>query len=120
VARGRDRVALRDYALTPALADEFFKRGVRAYVGTAWAIEDGAARQFAEAFYRTLLMRDDGAAPTFAPRRGLSASMGEAMLAARVALWRERESRGLAWAAYQHYGDPMMRLTLPGDSRQRG
>lgn len=114
VGRGRDRVALRDYALTPALADEFFKRGVRAYVGTAWAIEDGAARQFAESFYRTLLMRDDGAAPPSAPRRGLSSAMGEAMLAARVALWKERESHGLAWAAYQHYGDPMMRLTLPG------
>ena len=33
-------------------------------------------------------------------------SFGNAVLAARKALWRQRHLYGPLWAAYQHYGDP--------------
>lgn len=110
--RRLERGAARDYALTPGLADEFFKRGVRAYVGTAWSIEDRAATNFAERFYNELLVRNPAAKPPKL-RDGLSASIGDAMLTARKTLWDARHQYGLAWAAYQHYGDPTLRLTIP-------
>ena len=37
--------------LLPSLADEFFRLGVRDYVGTAWEVNDIGAELFAEVFY---------------------------------------------------------------------
>jgi len=108
-----ERGTARDYALTPGLADEFFKLGVRAYVGTAWSILDGAGQSFAERFYKALLLRDP-AAKTPGLREGLSGSIGDAMLRARKGLWDDRGLYGLDWAAYQHYGDPTLRIAIPG------
>ncbi|HSD26703.1 MAG TPA: CHAT domain-containing protein, partial [Vicinamibacteria bacterium] len=81
-------------ALTPSLADEFFRRGVRNYVGTAWEVNDAGAVLFAETLYGALL------------RKETRPTLGEAVLEARRALWRERHVYGSLWAAYQHYGDP--------------
>jgi hypothetical protein len=58
--------------LLPGLADEFFKRGVRNYIGTAWAIDDVGAIAFAKTLYDGLVP-DDGDALT----------IGGALLAAR-------------------------------------
>ena len=77
--------------LLPSLADEFFKLGVRNYVGTAWEVNDVGAELFAQVFYGALLA---------------GTSFGEAVLGARQALWHDREAYGPLWAAYQHYGDP--------------
>ncbi len=77
--------------LLPSLADEFFKLGVRNYVGTAWEVNDIGAELFAQIFYSTLLA---------------GGSFGEAVRRAREALWSDRETYGPLWAAYQHYGDP--------------
>ncbi|HKP09958.1 MAG TPA: CHAT domain-containing protein, partial [Gaiella sp.] len=41
--------------LLPSLADEFFRLGVRDYVGTAWEVNDVGAELFAETFYEALL-----------------------------------------------------------------
>jgi len=83
--------------LVLGLADEFFKRGVYDYVGTAWEVRDEPARAFAEAFYDTLLSP------------GSSGTIGEAVQVARQRLYQQQEY-GTAWAAYQHYGDPTRRL----------
>jgi hypothetical protein len=84
--------ARRDADLLPGLADEFFRRGVRNYVGTAWEVDDLGAIEFATAFYGALI-RD-------------RKTIGESMLLARKAL-AERSGRFAAlWAAYQHYGSP--------------
>lgn len=77
--------------LLPSLADEFFRLGVRNYVGTAWEVNDVGAELFAKTFYDALLAGE---------------SFGEAVRRAREALWRDRETFGALWAAYQHYGDP--------------
>jgi CHAT domain len=77
--------------LLPTLADQFFKLGVRNYVGAAWEVDDAGAELFARIFYGTLL---DGE------------SFGEAVRRGREALWRDRDTYGALWAAYQHYGDP--------------
>ena len=78
--------------LLPSLADEFFKLGARNYIGTAWEVNDLGAELFATTLYRALL---DGK------------RMGEAVLAARQAIWNERSLYGALWGAYQHYGDPL-------------
>jgi pimeloyl-ACP methyl ester carboxylesterase len=83
--------------LLPGLADEFFKLGVRNYVGTAWEVNDIGAELFARVLYTSLLA---------------GTPIGEAMRSAREALWRDRETYGPLWAAYQHYGDPTATLGL--------
>ena len=85
--------------LLPGLADEFFKRGVRNYVGTAWPVHDTGAVDFARHFYGALLDPAGGA------------SLGESMLRARQALKAREEAYGALWAAYQHYGDPGLRIS---------
>ena len=91
--RGRD-----DSGLLPTLADEFFKRGVRDYVGTAWEVSDEGAILFAKTLYGRLLSD------------GPDSTLGDAMLAARKALYGRRDAYDTLWAAYQHYGDPATRL----------
>lgn len=83
--------------LVPSLADEFFKLGVRNYVGTAWEVNDIGAELFARVFYTALL---DGE------------PLGEAVRSARERLWRDRDTYGALWGAYQHYGDPAAMIGL--------
>ena len=84
----RDRT---EAGLLPSLADEFFHLGVRNYVGTAWEVNDVGAELFAATFYGLLLGGE---------------SFGEAVRAAREALWSDQGTYQALWAAYQHYGDP--------------
>jgi hypothetical protein len=92
-ASARARLLQTDDALLPGLADEFFHRGVRNYVGTAWPISDLGAILFAHTLYGALL-------------RPSGSTLGQALLEARQALHREEPTFGALWAAYQHYGDP--------------
>ena len=85
--------------LLPSLADEFFKLGVRNYVGTAWEVNDVGAELFASTFYRGLLS---------------GKPFGEAVLDAREELWKGEPVFGALWAAYQHYGDPTSDAGLTG------
>jgi hypothetical protein len=73
VLEGERRVeqARSEAGLLPSLADEFFRLGVRNYVGTSWEVSDIGAVAFAKVFYNRLL--GDGAA------------IGEAVLAGRKA-----------------------------------
>ena len=98
--------AVRDANLAPALADEFFRRGVRNYIGTAWEIDDLGAVEFAQTFYRALL----GAAPR---------PVGEALLAARQDLFERANLYQSLWAAYQHYGDPSVMIAITRASASR-
>jgi pimeloyl-ACP methyl ester carboxylesterase len=95
--------------LLPSLADEFFRLGVRNYVGTAWEVNDMGATLFAETFYATLLPDR---------KNGAGASFGDAVLEARKALWERSDLYGPLWAAYQHYGDPMSDVGLTAALRQ--
>ena len=83
--------------LLPSLADEFFKLGVRNYIGTAWEVNDIGAELFARIFYTSLLAGDP---------------FGESVRKAREALWEDRETYGALWGAYQHYGDPTSSAVL--------
>jgi hypothetical protein len=99
VGSGGSVVAKSDAQLVATLADEFFRRGVRDYIGTAWEVNDEGAIQFAEALYEALLT------PT-----NVDCSLGAAILKARRALAAQQDVFGALWAAYQHYGDPTASL----------
>lgn len=90
-----------DDDLLPGLVDEFFMRGVRNYVGTAWPISDVGAILFSTTLYETLLAD---------PAGGADVSLGNALLKARTALKQQDDSFGALWAAYQHYGYPSFAL----------
>jgi pimeloyl-ACP methyl ester carboxylesterase len=98
VSSAEDSQPADDAGLVPTLADEFFKRGVRDYVGTAWEVNDEGAILFARTLYQGLLA-DDG-----------QSTLGDAVLAARTALDLRSSEYDALWAAYQHYGDPGTRL----------
>jgi hypothetical protein len=90
-----------DDALLPGLVDEFFRRGVRNYVGTAWPVSDSGAVLFSETLYAALLPGPGGAQPS---------TLGAALLEARTSLKKQEAAFGALWAAYQHYGDPAFTL----------
>ena len=99
VARGAEGSRRADDAeLVPTLADEFFKRGVRDYLGAAWEVSDEGAILFARTLYHHLLVEGQGL------------SLGDAVLEARKALYQREARYDALWAAYQHYGDPGTRL----------
>jgi hypothetical protein len=92
-------VAKSDAQLVATLADEFFRRGVRDYIGTAWEVNDEGAIRFAETLYEALLTGTNA-----------DCSLGAAVLNARRALAARQDVFGALWAAYQHYGDPTASL----------
>lgn len=96
--------------LLPGLADEFFKRGVRNYIGTAWEVNDVGAVSFATAFYEALI-------PNEAADPGRPPTIGEALLFSRQQLNNEKTKFGTLWAAYQHYGDPTQ-VFVPVEGRR--
>jgi hypothetical protein len=96
--QGIDESNHRSLELLVSLADQFFRQGVRDYIGTAWEVPSTPAREFAEGFYTALFQKG-------------GASFGEALRASREGLFRDPKDPVTAWAAYQHYGDPTHRLT---------
>jgi hypothetical protein len=104
-AAGRPRAP--EALLTPSLADEFFRCGTTNYIGAAWAVDDEDAVLLSTTFYELLL--------------GEGATVGEALLAARNAVWKRHAGAdpptpvGTTWAAYQHYGDPNDRALAAAD-----
>ena len=91
--------------LAASVSRELIEMGVRAVVAAGWAVQDDAAKEFAEVFYEKML---DG--ETF----------GRALKAARVHTYdRFHESKINTWGAYQAYGDPDYRLD-PSGAPNRG
>ena len=84
-----------DAQFVASLADEFFRRGVADYIGTAWEVPELPATIFAELFYKALLASN---APL-----GRAVQNARRTLFDRRAEWKEFAT---VWSAYQHYGDP--------------
>jgi hypothetical protein len=67
------------------LAEAFFERGVRNYIGAGWPVDDGPAVQFATVFYENALAGE---------------TLGDSVAEARKQIL----GQGSTWGAYQHYG----------------
>lgn len=91
--------------IAPSFAEAFFARGVANFICTAWSVDDLGALSFARRFYRGIL----GLRAPNEPAETLHEAMREAR--------REIALLGLGglqtWGAYQHYGDPNLRLVPP-------
>ncbi len=90
--------------LAYSVARELIEIGVRAVVVAGWAVDDQAARLFAETFYGALI--------------GGDRPFGEAVFTARKKVY-ERYPESNTWGAYQAYGDPGF-LIRPGVVRANG
>ncbi|HKP73141.1 MAG TPA: CHAT domain-containing protein [Pyrinomonadaceae bacterium] len=84
--------------LAASVAEELIKMGVKAVVAAGWAVDDAAAKKFAEKFYSEMLNGE---------------AFGEAVRKARVATHREYAGTN-TWGAYQCYGNPNFRLNMQG------
>ena len=85
--------------MAASISREFIKMGAKVVVAAGWAVEDKAAKVFAQEFYRCMLA--DGR------------SFGEAVKVAREAAFRASKFSN-TWGAYQCYGDPAFRLVNAG------
>lgn len=83
------------------VADALIDLGVRCVVAAGWAVEDDAAKAFAERFYDAVL-RGERFIDAVAQARSAAFALG-----------------GNTWAAYQCYGDPEWRLRRGAADAQR-
>lgn len=92
--------------LAASLAQELIRMGVRAVIAAGWAINDSAAKVFAEQCYNALLQ---------------GYTFGNALLMARLETWKQYPNCN-TWGAYQCYGDPDYKLLSrqPGGGGQAG
>lgn len=118
-----DRSERRSVELAPSFAEAFFERGVSNFVCTAWPVDDRAARDFALTLYAGLLGLDAGGAAGEKLLDAASYGVGElkpmyrAMRDARCAI-ADPPNDIRTWGAYQHYGNPYLRLFDPATMAQ--
>lgn len=86
--------------LAANLGMQFINMGVRAVVAAGWAVDDDAAKAFAESFYRAILSGQP---------------FGYAVQLARQQIY-EQFPNVNTWGAYQCYGDPDFRLFEDGQN----
>ncbi|HVQ77721.1 MAG TPA: CHAT domain-containing protein, partial [Candidatus Binatia bacterium] len=93
------------HRLAANISTQLIRMGVRAVVAAGWAVDDGAARTFAEEFYRRMLGGE---------------RFGRAVQAARKRAYADHPGVN-TWGAYQCYGDPDFRLiTEAADGERSG
>lgn len=91
-------------ALAASLAEELINKGVKVVIAAGWAVHDGAAKAFAEAFYSWMLEGQ---------------CFGDAVRHARKVAASDFPSVN-TWAAYQCYGSPDYRLEGAGAAADAG
>lgn len=91
----------RFHQLAANLGTQLIQMGARAVIAAGWAVDDEAARLFAETFYSRML-------------EGIP--FGEAVRAARSLLF-EKHGDLNTWGAYQCYGDPAYILASASSER---
>ncbi|HRO59498.1 MAG TPA: CHAT domain-containing protein, partial [Burkholderiaceae bacterium] len=96
-------LGVRRLPFAASLAEQLIRNGVRCVVAAGWAVEDTAAKVFAQTFYERL-------------RQG--ERFVDAVGAARRAAWLQNRG-GNTWAAYQCYGDPDWRYEAAPEGRPR-
>jgi CHAT domain-containing protein/pimeloyl-ACP methyl ester carboxylesterase len=83
------------YKLAANIGTQLIEIGVKAVVVAGWAVDDTAAMQFAEEFYKHLFSGDN---------------FGDAIRKARRVIYQNFGHRTNTWGAYQCYGDPFYTL----------
>lgn len=89
--------------LAANLGTQFINMGVKAVVAAGWAVDDGAAKAFAESFYQSLLS---------------GSTFGIAVRTAREHIYDQFPDVN-TWGAYQCYGDPDFRFFEDGQNNKK-
>ena len=89
--------------LAANLGTQFIRMGVKAVVAAGWAVDDGAAKAFAESFYQSLLS---------------GGTFGLAVRTARKHIYDNFPDVN-TWGAYQCYGDPDFRFLEDGQNNKK-
>lgn len=90
--------------LAANVAQQLIRMGVRAVVAAGWAVDDQAAKAFANCFYENMLAGRE---------------FGDAVRSARQEIFAGFSSAN-TWGAYQCYGDPGFSLRQAGSGGNRG
>jgi CHAT domain-containing protein len=83
------------YKLAANIGTQLIRNGVKAVIVAGWAVDDMAAYDFTEIFYKQLLA---------------GYNFGEAVQNARKIIYDRYKSKNNTWGAYQCYGDPFYKL----------
>ena len=94
VAPSKEKYFRDKYRLAANIGTQFIENGVKAVVVAGWAVDDAAARLFAQEFYSRMLNGEH---------------FGEAVKEARAACYHKYPHTN-TWGAYQCYGDPFYKL----------
>ncbi len=94
VVPSREELYERRYAFAANIGTQLIKMGVQAVVVTGWAVDDDAAKIFAQTLYKRLIE---------------GYRFGAAVKRARSTCYKLKPN-SVTWAAYQCYGDPYYRL----------
>ncbi|QDA61915.1 CHAT domain-containing protein [Hymenobacter jejuensis] len=88
------------------IAEAFFERGVRNYLGTGWPVNDAQAEEFATEFYAQALLGLAADKITELSHLGETGEANPRPLGYAIAEGRNRIAHrgGSTWGAYQHYG----------------
>lgn len=89
------------YQLAANIGTQLIEIGVKAVIVAGWPVNDDAALEFAEEFYRNMLNGE---------------TFSRSVLNARKLIYENHESTN-TWGAYQCYGDPLYKLRLDGKSK---
>ena len=142
-----ERTDLHSEALAPTFAEAFFARGVSNFVCTAWSVDDLASRAFALAVYGSLLGVGEGVIESLGhwknERNVATETKGERTTALPNVPMPQRPNAPFSptfmyaamrdarrtvaampngsrsWGAYQHYGNPYLRLFSPRPIREQ-
>jgi len=82
------------FRLAANIGTQLIENGVKAVIAAGWAVNDDAALEFTNEFYRRMFE---------------GCTFGEAILQARKLIWK-KFPRSNTWGAYQCYGDPFYKF----------
>ncbi|OOG77085.1 CHAT domain-containing protein [Algoriphagus sp. A40] len=91
--------------LAANIGTQLIEIGVKAVIVAGWAVDDAAALDFCEKFYKCLFCGD---------------TFGESTKAARAEIYRVHGTRSNTWGAYQCYGDPFFKIEGLSQSSHAG
>jgi hypothetical protein len=100
--------------LIAGLADEFFRQGVRDFIGAAFEVPDARARELAREFYGAVLGHGRPAVPLGDALQAARAKLYEAWAKKDAAARSQERNPSPIWGAYQHYGDPTRSFVKAG------
>ncbi len=96
ITNNEQEIEMQDrYKLAASIGTQLIEMGVKAIIAAGWAVQDDAAKLFAQEFYSEMLN---------------GSQFGDAVKQARKKVYNNYKNDNNTWGAYQCYGDPFYTL----------